>query len=85
MLGQEKNILVLVIGWVDFGANKKKCGPQNKYDAKKNTESGIFSHLSIIDIHVHLHSELLTCTFSVYFLVNILFYLFDMTIISIQD
>ena len=28
-LGQEKKVLVLVIGRVDFDANKKKCGPQN--------------------------------------------------------
>ena len=27
-LGHEKNVLVLVIGRVDFDANKKNCGPQ---------------------------------------------------------
>ena len=41
-LGQEKKCLVLVIGRVDFDANKKKCGPQNKYNTEKNTESRIF-------------------------------------------
>ena len=58
-LGQEKNVLVLVIGRVDFDANKKKRGPQIKYDTEKNTESSNFFHLSIIGIHVHLHFELL--------------------------
>ena len=38
----KKNVLVLVIGRVDFDANKKKCGPQNKYDTEKNTDSRIF-------------------------------------------
>ena len=38
-----KNVLVLVIGRVDFDANKKKCRPQNKYDTEKNTVSGIFN------------------------------------------
>ena len=37
----KKNVLVLVIGRVDFDANLKKCGPQNKYNTKKNTESRI--------------------------------------------
>ena len=39
---RKKNVLVLVIGRVDFHANKKKCGPQNKYNTEKNTESRIF-------------------------------------------
>ena len=34
---RKKNVLVLVIGRVDFDANK--CGPQNKYDTETNTES----------------------------------------------
>ena len=37
---------------------KKKCGLQNKYNTEKNTVP-YFLHLSIIGIHVHLHSELL--------------------------
>ena len=41
-LARKKNVLVLVIGRVDFDANKKKCGPQNKYNTQKNTESCIF-------------------------------------------
>ena len=62
---REKNILVLVIGRVDFDANKKKWGPQNKYDTKKNTSPefsslvnhGICGHLCL-GLQVHLQ-----CTF----------------------
>ena len=59
-LGQEKNILVLVIGPVDFDANKKKCGLQNKYDTEKNTQSGIFFICQSSASTFHLLYELLT-------------------------
>ena len=53
---RKKNVLVLVIGRVDFDANKKNAGRQirEKYRVR------YFLHLSIIGIHVHLHSESLT-------------------------
>ena len=44
---------------VDFDENKKNAGRKINVTPRK-IPSPVFFHLSIIGIHVHLHSELLT-------------------------
>ena len=57
-LGQEKRVLFLVNGRVDFDANKQNAG--HKINRKEKYRVPYFLYLSIIGSHLHLHSELLT-------------------------
>ena len=50
----KKRVLVLVIGRVDFDANKKKCGPQNITRHREKYRVWYFRHLSIIDDRIHV-------------------------------
>ena len=71
-LGQEKNILVLVIGRVDFDAKKMRA--QNKNDTEKSTESGIYLPVNhrhprsptyrVADMNVLGLKFMFLCTFS---------------------
>ena len=81
-LGQEKNVLVLVIGWVDFDANNKNVGHKMNMTLRK-IPSPEFSSLVNHGIRGHLYADMKVSGLQVH-LVNILVYFCAMTLISIQ-
>ena len=82
MLGQEKNVLVLVIGRVDFDANKKNSGRKINMTPRKIL-SPEFSSFVYHGICGHLCADMNVLGLQVH-LVYILVYFCAMTLISIQ-
>ena len=80
---RQKNVLVLVIGRVDFDANKKNAGRKINLTSRK-IPSAEFSSPVNHGICGHLYPDMNVLGLQVH-LVYILVYFCAMTLISIQD